>query len=448
MAKKYSYWLDSGKYSMLQKICTVVSGLVTFMILARLFTPEKYSVWGLFMVISAIVETLRHALIKNGYILFINTCSEEDRPGYEYAALATNITFSIFLAVFFLLTANFFEDILNANGLAAILRIYTISLLLLIPYTHREFSLLSRMDFRRIFFIYLARYGSFLLAAIVLFILQYSISLTNLTLIYAGSITAGVILMQFFTRNRDSIKPLRNISVLKKFLHYGKYVLGTNFSSMVFRNTDSFMTAHFISPLALAYYNTSTRIINFAEMPTLVIGEIMYPKASRMVKTGTASEISNIYEKSVAAALTLVLPFALFVFVFPELIIHILAGKQYLEAAPILRILILFTIFIPFVNQFGNIMDVTGKPRVNFLVTMSAAIFNITANLLLIPTYGMFGPAISILSSYILLFLITQILLYYLAGVSLLRVIKNIFHLYGEYFRMGITIAKVRILRK
>src|SRR5574337_1895707 len=106
MSKKYSYWLSSGKYSMMQRFSVVLSGLFTFMLLTRLFTPDKYAVWGLFMVISSIVETSRNALIKNGYILFTNTSEENELGGIELAAFLTNCIFSILLIIFFLTSAN------------------------------------------------------------------------------------------------------------------------------------------------------------------------------------------------------------------------------------------------------------------------------------------------------------------------------------------------------
>jgi len=194
------------------------------------------------------------------------------------------------------------------------------------------------------------------------------------------------------------------------------------------------MTAHYISPTALAYYNSSNRIINFAEIPTQVLGDVMYPRATQMIKSNSKPDIKKIYEKTVAASLTIIIPFTIIVLLIPRYIILLLAGDQYLEAAPIMQILVLYALFLPFVNQFGNIMDATGRARINFWVMMVISIFNIGCNLIFIKTMGLYGPALALLSSYSLMFLATQIILYKLAGVNLFNVFRYVITLYPEYY--------------
>lgn len=424
---------------MMQKLCIVLSGVFSFMLLARLYAPPVFGVWGLFMVISSIVETLRHALIKNGYILFINTAHEKERPGIEYAALILNVAFSFFLVLLFLLTGSFFETIFHAPGLAEVLHIYSIALVFLIPFSHKEFFLVARLDFRRIFFMYFARYGLFLVFAAFLFFGKFHVTLGYLTVLYALSVFSGAFVG--YIPGGTHVAPTRkwDRQVFRKFLNYGKYVLGTNFSAMVFRNTDSFMTAHFISPIfpsAIAFYNSSTRIINFAEMPTQVMGDVMFPKATQIVKSGTKGEIKNIYEKTVAATLTLIIPFVVLVSIFPEQILLILAGRQYIDAAGILQVMILYALFLPFVNQFGNIMDATGRPKTNFLVMAAFAVFHIIFNLVMIKYFGLMGPAYAILLSYFLLFITSQIILWKVLKVNPINVFKNLFVLYPDYVKI------------
>ena len=95
MAQKYSYWLSSGKYTMMQRVMVLLFGVMSFMILARDLEQQALGVWGLFLITSSIVETLRNSLIKNGYVLFINSKDEEEHPGHEYAAIYINIVFSV-----------------------------------------------------------------------------------------------------------------------------------------------------------------------------------------------------------------------------------------------------------------------------------------------------------------------------------------------------------------
>lgn len=434
MKKKYSYWLDSGKYSMLQKLVMVLFGLLTFMLLARVFgDPEKFGIWGLFIVISSIVEMMRHALVKNGYILFINTCEDRDRPGFEFAALLSNVIFTVILVVFFFLTGDLFERAFHSKGMGIILKYYSITLIFLLAFSHREFFLIARMDFKGMFFMYLIRNGVFLLVVSYLFFAKASISPEVLAIYYGLSAVAGVMIGMVLGEKYSRLRMKWDKRIFIQFLNYGKFILGTNFFALVFRNTDSFIVARFISPAAVAFYNTSTRIINFAEMPVLVLSETMLPKAAQIIKTGDLSGMKNIYEKTVAAMLTLIIPFIIVASFFSKQIILIIAGPEYLQAVPILNIMVLYCFFIPFTSQFGNTMDSTGRARTNFIVNFIFALFNVASNFFFIHYFGLIGSAYGTLLSYFILFLTTQILLSKLIGVSVLQIIKNIFELYPEY---------------
>ncbi len=438
MSKKYSYWLHSDMFSMLQKLSMVLFGLATFMILARIFdSPAKFGVWGIFIVISSIVEMLRHALVKNGYILFINTCAEEEKPGIEYAAFLCNCLFSIVLIIFFLTTGNWFERFLRAEGLGIILRYYSFTLIFLLAFSHQEFRMIARSDFKGMFFLYFFRNGVFMLITTFFFISGISITLQALAIYYGVSAITGLAVGLLIGKKYYPFKLSWNKQLFYRFVNYGKYILGTNFFALLFKNTDTFMVARLISPAGVAFYNVSTRIINFAEMPVLVLSETMLPRAAGIVKSGDLSGMKNIYEKTVAAMLTFTIPFIVFISIFARQVILLIAGAQYVDATRILQLTVFFSLFIPFTSQFGNIMDSTGRPQVNLVVMMIFAAVNVVANYIGLVNFGLPGSAYGTLGSYVLLLITTQIILSKLVGVSQMQILRNIFILYGEYYKLG-----------
>lgn len=420
---------------MMQKLSMVLFGILTFMLLARIFTPQKFGIWGLFIIISSIVEMLRHALIKNGYILFINTCKEIEKSAYEYSALLANCVFSAVLCVFFFFTGNLFESLFNSPGIAIVLKYYSVTLLFLVPFTQREFFLLARMNFKGIFFMYFLRNGLFMLVSVFLYITKTDIYLGNLAIIYGASALVGV-LIGFSIGKYQKIDFTWNYSIFLKFLNYGRFILGTNFFALIFRNTDSFMTARFISPIGLAFYNSASRVINFAEMPVLVFSEMMLPKAAHIIRTGNETNLKYMYEKTVSAILTLIIPFIIITWIFAEQIILILAGSQYLEASSVLRVMVFYAFFLPFTSQFGNLMDSTGRQRINFRVMLIFAVINIGSNYYFISEFGLLGAAFGTLFTYCLLFIVIQTILVKHAKVSHLNILRNIISLYPEYFKL------------
>lgn len=442
MTRKYAYWLDTGKYAMLQKLFSILLGMLAFMLLARIFVPADFGVWGLFIIISSIIETCRNALVRNGYIRFIHASPAGTQPAIEAAAMLTNGVFTILLMLVLFFFGELLEQLFRAPGLGGMLRYYAVGLLLLAPYSWFDNFFYSRMDFRAIFWMYFLRNISFLGLVLFYFLSGFSLSKELAVAGYALVLIPGILAALYFSRFHDKISLRRDWPMLKSFLHYGKYVLGNNFFSLIFVSTDSFMTSRYVSAVALSYYGTGARLLNVADIPSQVLGDIMFPRAAQLVANGTEEEVCRIYEKTVAASLSLILPVVAIVLLFTEPIILLLVGPQYLPAKPVLMILIFYAVFLPFVKQFGNIMDAKGKPQVNFWLMGVAALFNIAANYVFIRYFDMYGSAMGTLFSYILLFVFTQVVLNRMLGVQTLRLLGYIPSLYGEYYRIAIQYIK------
>lgn len=409
-------------------------GMLSFMLLARVFDPNDFGVWGLFVIISSIIETCRNALVRNGYIRFINSTKLDERSTVEAAALIINTVFSFFLFLSLVLLGPYFGVLLNAQGLGEMLQWSTIGILFLGPFSWFENLFYSRSKFREIFWLYFIRNISFFGTTIIWFLSHASPSKNLVVIYYSLSIVPAVIYAYFVYIKCEPVKFKYSFVKIQEFLHYSKYVLGNNFFSLVFVSADSFMTSRFVSSFGSSFYSTGARLLQFADIPSQVFGDIMFPKAAQLATNGTIADVRNIYEKTVAASLTLILPMVFIVLLFTKWIILFLVGEKYLMAIPVIRILIFYAIFLPFLKQFGNIMDARGKPHVNFWLMLFISLFNIGSNFLFIQILGIYGAAVGTLSTYIIVFTITQIVLYKTLGVKTGRILLNIPHLYKEYY--------------
>lgn len=438
MTAKYSYWIHSGKYALMQKLFSITLGMMSFILLARVFEPGDFGVWGLFVIISSIIETCRNALVKNGYIRFINSTTAEERPFVESAAFAINAIFTILLFFALLLLGPYFGNLLNAKGLGSMLQWSSIGIVFLGPYSWFENLFYSRYKFREIFWLYFIRNSVFFGTTVFWFFSAIVPSKNLVVICYSLSILPGVLYALFVYLKDEKVQFRYSFDKVKEFLQYSKYVLGNNFFSLVFVSADSFMTSRFVSSFASSFYSTGARLLHFADIPSQVFGDIMFPKAAQLAATGTVSDVRNIYEKTVAASLTLILPIVLFVILFAKWIILFLVGEKYLMAIPVIRLLIFYAIFLPFLKQFGNIMDARGKPHINFWLMLFIAFLNLGLNYLFIQFWGVFGAAAATLTTYVIVVTITQIILYKTIGVKTIRVLGNIPHLYKEYYSIAL----------
>jgi len=432
--KRYQYWIHSGKFTAIQKLSTLLLGILSFMLLTRIMDLAEFGVWGLFLTISSITETARTSLIKNAFIRFMQQVKEDEEQDLQGAAFVLSLLVSGILSIIFLVLSQPAANWLNAPKLAGMLQWYAITLLISVFFAHFEMLLNAKVDFKGVCWMYCIRQGILLLQLAFCFMFRIEVTPGLLSIFYLLSVLTGSMtglrlaspyLKWNFTNYRRWLPQLWN---------FGKFVFGNNVSSLLFRSTDTFITSTFFGTIVSGYYNACLRISNLVDMPSQVIGDIVYPKAAKF-SSGDKAEIKRMFEKTVGATLVFSLPALLVIFCIPEFILHVIAGSKFIIAAPILRIAVFFGLTLPFLKQFGTIMDATGHPNTNFKVMFSALLIDIVANLIGVHFFGFIGAALGTATTYFIIFIVTQVILYKKFGVQWVNVFKNTFAFYLELFK-------------
>ena len=177
-------------------------------------------------------------------------------------------------------------------------------------------------------------------------------------------------------------------------------------------------------------YNPALRISNLIEVPTLAVASLAYPQVNKKMKEGGNEGVSDLYVKSVSIILAMMLPAVIPLYIFSDLLIETIFGKAYMEAAPILRVTIFFTLIIPFNRQFGTVMDALKRPKINFYLLVIMAVINIIFNYFFLNYYGTIGAAYGTLLSYVIIFILNQIILFRLYGINTMKVFPSILDWY------------------
>ena len=102
----------------------------------------------------------------------------------------------------------------------------------------------------------------------------------------------------------------------------------------------------------------------------------------------------------------MILPAALIFLAFPEIVIRVLYGSDYLSAANAMRALSLGAVFWSIETVLVGSLSGIGKTKLALMVNGFAAIFNVVANYLLIHLYGLTGAAIATGLTFFLAFLL------------------------------------------
>lgn len=435
-AQNYSYWLKSGIYSGLQKGAVLLFGIGSVLVLTRFLTKEQMGVWNLFLMITGIVEICRQSLIKNAVIKFINGHPADAHTHIEGAALGLNVAITLVVAVVLGVVSIPLATVLQAPYLDRVIWIFLPGLLLLIPFSHFEWMQNANADFKGIFWAYSCRQGMAFGLIVAHLVLWGPIGLTDLAIYFNLGIVAGTVAGWFFARKYVSGKVKFHAEWMGRLWQFGRFVFATNVSSSIFRNTDQFIVSSLISAPAVAMYGVCLRISNLVDMPSQVLGDILFPRSAKMMEGGNLAGVRFYYEKAVGCVLAIAVPASILIMLLPGLVIRVIAGNQYLEAATLLQLTILYGLFLPFIKQFGTIMDSIGKPKVNFYVITLTALLNIPVCYGCTKAFGLHGAAYGMMVSYFVCFLITQVYLNKTLGTSLLRTIGYAARFYPEMYQV------------
>lgn len=421
------------------RIGTLLFGLGAFMLLTRMLTKVDFGQWHLFIMITGLIEVARNGLIQNGLVKHLVGEEGEVYKEIATASFVLNILLTLVFGGVILILSPFLSHWLNAPDLTSMIQVYLITLGVMTLFSQAEFFQQANYNFKGIFWGYVTRLGLLFGFVLFCFLNNSTPELLTLAWVHVGCAIVGMLVMLGFSHSYWRLHKHISWDWVKRLFHYGKYVFGTNLSAMLLNNIDTWMLSGIINPAAAASYGAALRVNQMIEVPTGALAATVFPKSAHLHKTEGNASSRYLYEKSVGSLLAVILPGILFVLLVPEWIITLLAGSNYLDAAPVLTISILFGLFIPFNRQFGTILDSIGKPQLNFVFILGGAVLNICLNYLFIKIlgFGLIGAAFATLCTHFCTFTATQIVLRNLLEVRISRIFRYAWQFYPEILKKG-----------
>lgn len=432
---------------MLQRVTSLITGFGGFYILVRIMSKDDLGAWALFISVTALIEVARGGLIQNAQIKYCATATKEEYPKILTASLSLNVLVTLFSIILMCSLAYFMSNLWHSPQLENMFYLYSLTTFILILYYQFNFIQQSNLDFKGIFYSNLIRQGVLFLFIVCSWMYNHEIKLYELVWMMTLGAFLGTVLSYFFVKSYWKVTYKLEWDWVKKLFHYGKYVFGTNISSMVYTSIDQMMLGYLMPVSSVAIFNAANRVTNFVEVPLSSVAAIVFPQSAKRIETHGKEAVTYLYERSVGLLVAMILPVTIVCIIFSKLIIVIIAGKDYLEAAPILQIIILATLIQPYIRQFGTTMDSIGKPKVNFYLLVFIAVLNIGTNYFFIATFGLIGAAFGTFSALVVFLIISQIILYKELNIKFHHTFIYMWKFYVEGFNTGLRFLKTGKLR-
>lgn len=443
-----SFWLHSIFYTFLQRFSLFFFGAVSYMVLVRALLKEDNAVWSLYIMILMLFETVKQGLLRNPTIKFLSLPEYADKKKQvQFAALLINIVFSLTAIILLFVFSNQISSLLKSPEMLPLLWWSAVLILLLIPFSHCEVLLQANYKFSSIFWAYFIRQGFFFGGIVLLyFFFREHFTLVNLILLQIVALLLGTIGMISNARVFLLKGNNYNKEILIQMLHFGKYIFGTNLFSNLARSFDHFVTASVLNSTEgkqfVANYNVVSRINTMLDVPSLAAADVLFPKSVETLETDGLGKVKYYFERMIATMLALIIPATLFVFIFPKLVIYILAGSKYYEAIPILQMTILFSVTRPLGYLFGSTLDSIGKPKINFYIGLLYMLISLGVNYFCLHQFGGIGAAYAtMINAVIGMILMISVLKKYI-HLEVKNIYKYLMNVYGDTFAMLKKIQK------
>lgn len=192
----------------------------------------------------------------------------------------------------------------------------------------------------------------------------------------------------------------------KKLWHYGIFIMITTVGGMILGYTDTMVLTAFTSLSAVGLYNAALPTANFLTYFPKAIAAILLPLTSELWAKNKKKELNTGMTLLYRYSIITIVPLVLIMVSFPNLILTLFFGPDYVPASDALIILSIGMVLTPLYVINGNFFSGIGKPQLHSKIVFSGAIINLIMNLILIPFFGIIGAAITTSLSNIVMFII------------------------------------------
>lgn len=217
--------------------------------------------------------------------------------------------------------------------------------------------------------------------------------------------SVGIIyLMKFKNLNYPAMNYVTLKTSIKECWHLGKWIALATVGMSTMYYMDTIMLTYMSDLESVGLYNIALPIMQIYQS-MLIFPIVLTPIASELWHKGERDQLKLLLKKINLAALFLLFCGSGVIFLTPLnfYMIKILFSANFIAAYSALNILCLGMLILTVGQLYSTSLMAIGKSQTVAIINIVAALFNILANIILIPLYNISGAALATALSYILL---------------------------------------------
>jgi O-antigen/teichoic acid export membrane protein len=181
----------------------------------------------------------------------------------------------------------------------------------------------------------------------------------------------------------------------RKIANYG----GTSFIMLVSRRlrfrSDEIVLGAMMSPVAIAYFNIGSRIVDYAGEVVESFAQVFMPMASHSDATGDMDRLRKIFVAGNRFCAFIIFPICAFLVILGKSVIRVWVGEKYVaQSYPVLLLLLLPSTLMLSQSTSGRVLFGMAKHKTLAIVTLIEGVVNVLLSIALVRPFGIVGDAL------------------------------------------------------
>jgi len=342
------------------RVATRALSFIKTFIIARILTPNQFGVFG----IATISLSLLEVLTETGINILL-TQQKKAIDIYIDTAWIVSIVRGFLIAAIIGISSPWIATFFNSTEASKLLPLISLVAFIRGFINPSVAQFIKQLNFEKEFYY---RTSIFLVETILSLMLTLLMrSPAALVWGLVGGALFEMLISLIIVKPRPHFR--FKIVIFKEIFHLGKWITLSGIFSYLYLNIDNIVVGKILGATTLGIYDMAykTSMLPISEI-TDVVGKATFPVYVKIVDQ--PARLRKAFIKTAALMTVFTIPAGLVLFFFPEIVISILLGNQWLAAAPILKLLAIYAIARSILTAPTSLFYGLGKQKIITSITL------------------------------------------------------------------------------
>ena len=395
---------------------------LTQVLIVRYLSTTAYGAWAYCLSVVIACEAFSALSLEQSLARFVPIYYERRQLARLLGAVVLSLgvmatVAALFIVPFYAFTGPVSRLVRDPQALGLLL-----ILVFLIPIESTDYlfeGLLASFDSARAIFVRKYLLGPCLKIAAILVIRSASLNVRWLAIAYVFAAAVG---LSFYFGNLGKVLRERGLLRRELFRHIDipfRELLG--FTLPVMTTTMVSVLNQSVAAMLLGFFRDTSQVAFYrAVYPVATLNQVVFgaflvlftPSAAKLFARGDSAGVQRLYWRNAVWMGALSFPIFVATCGFAAPVVHLLFGSRYAASAAVLMLIATGYFFSVAIGFNAQALQVVGKTRYIAAVNVSAIVFNVIANMLVIRRYGAVGAAAVTLCTIVLQNVLNQVALW------------------------------------